>query len=60
MVSTRQLISVETLSDVKFIQEKRLIGKYFEEISQDTGKHVFDMDDALKFIEKEANCAEKA
>ncbi|KAF7813443.1 eukaryotic peptide chain release factor subunit 1-3-like [Senna tora] len=30
-------LSAEILSNVKFIQEKRLIGKYFEEISQDTG-----------------------
>ncbi|KAF2288437.1 hypothetical protein GH714_007483 [Hevea brasiliensis] len=30
-------LSSEILSNVKFIQEKRLIGKYFEEISQDTG-----------------------
>ncbi|KAE8695066.1 Eukaryotic peptide chain release factor subunit 1 [Hibiscus syriacus] len=28
-------------ANVKFIQEKRSIGKYFEEISQDTGKYVF-------------------
>ncbi|KAG2311599.1 hypothetical protein Bca52824_023156 [Brassica carinata] len=31
-------LSAEILSNVKFIQEKKLIGKYFEEISQDTGK----------------------
>jgi len=30
-------LSAETLGNVKFIQEKKLIGKYFEEISQDTG-----------------------
>lgn len=30
-------LSAEILSNVKFIQEKKLIGKYFEEISQDTG-----------------------
>jgi peptide chain release factor subunit 1 len=36
---------------VKFIQEKRLIGKYFEEISQDTGKYVFGVDDTLKALE---------
>ncbi|XP_014491225.1 LOW QUALITY PROTEIN: eukaryotic peptide chain release factor subunit 1-3 [Vigna radiata var. radiata] len=43
-------LSAELLSDVKFIQEKRLIGKYFEEISQDTGKYVFGVDDTLKAL----------
>jgi peptide chain release factor subunit 1 len=32
---------VVVLSDVKFVQEKKLIGKYFEEISQDTGESMF-------------------
>ena len=32
-------------------QEKRLIGKYFDEISQDTGKYVFGVDDTLKALE---------
>ncbi|KAK3676505.1 translation termination factor eRF1 [Recurvomyces mirabilis] len=31
-------LSGETLSNVKFIQEKKLINKYFDEISQDSGK----------------------
>ncbi|WVZ15166.1 hypothetical protein V8G54_012732 [Vigna mungo] len=44
-------LSAEILSNVKFIQEKRLIGKYFEEISQDTGKYVFGVDDTLKALE---------
>lgn len=44
-------LSAEVLANVKFIQEKRLIGKYFEEISQDTGKYVFGIDDTLKALE---------
>ncbi|KAK4283332.1 hypothetical protein QN277_000293 [Acacia crassicarpa] len=44
-------LSSEILASVKFIQEKRLIGKYFEEISQDTGKYVFGVDDTLKALE---------
>ena len=44
-------LSSEILSNVKFIQEKRLIGKYFEEISRDTGKYVFGVDDTLKALE---------
>ncbi|KAE8696051.1 Eukaryotic peptide chain release factor subunit 1 [Hibiscus syriacus] len=47
-------LSAEILSNVKFIQEKRLIGKYFEEISQDTGKYVFGVDDTLKALEMSA------
>jgi peptide chain release factor subunit 1 len=44
-------LSAEILSNVKFIQEKRLIGKYFEEISQDTGKYVFGVDDTLQALD---------
>ena len=41
----------EMLANVKFIQEKKLISKYFEEISQDTGKFCFGLDDTLKGLE---------
>jgi hypothetical protein len=34
-------LSADMLSNVKFVQEKRLISKFFDEISQDTGKFVF-------------------
>lgn len=44
-------LAAETLSSVKFIQEKRLIGKYFEEISQDTGKVCYGVEDTLKALE---------
>ncbi|KAF7813444.1 Eukaryotic peptide chain release factor subunit 1-3 [Senna tora] len=44
-------LSAEVMSNVKFIQEKRLIGKYLEEIGQDTGKYVFGVDDTLKALE---------
>ncbi|CAO0791188.1 unnamed protein product [Mucor circinelloides] len=44
-------LSAEALSNVKFIQEKRLIGDYFSEISQDTGKYCFGIDDTLKALE---------
>ncbi|XP_030967293.1 eukaryotic peptide chain release factor subunit 1-3-like [Quercus lobata] len=44
-------LSSEILSNVKFIKEKRLIGKYFEEISLDTGKYVVGVDDTLKALE---------
>merc|ERR1712093_440650 len=41
-------LSAETLSNVKFIQEKKLIGKYFEEISQDSGRVCYGVEDTLK------------
>ena len=44
-------LSSETLGNVKFIQEKKLIGKYFEEISQDSGKICYGVEDTLKALE---------
>ena len=34
-------LASDMLANVKFVQEKRLISKFFDEISQDTGKFVF-------------------
>jgi peptide chain release factor subunit 1 len=44
-------LAAESLDNVKFIQEKKLIGNYFDEISQDTGKYCFGVDDTLKALE---------
>lgn len=44
-------LSAEALGNVKFIQEKKLIGKYFDEISQDTGKYCFGVVDTIKALE---------
>ena len=33
------------------MQEKKLIQKYFDEISQDTGKYCFGIEDTLKGLE---------
>ena len=44
-------LSAEVLSNVKFIQEKKLIGRYFDEISQDTGKYCFGVIDTLQALE---------
>lgn len=44
-------LSAEELSDVKFVQEKKLIGRYFDEISRDTGKYCFGVDDTLRALE---------
>lgn len=44
-------LSADALQNVKFVQEKRLISQYFEEISQDTGKYCFGVVDTLHGLE---------
>jgi|TARA_B100001094_G_C18014327_1_gene711754 peptide chain release factor subunit 1 len=44
-------LSAETLGSVKLVQEKRLLQKYFDEISQDTGKYCFMVEDTLRALE---------
>lgn len=44
-------LSADMLSNVKFVQEKRLISKFFDEISQDTGKFCFTVKDTLTCLE---------
>ena len=44
-------LSAECLSNVKLVQEKRLLQKYFDEISQDTGKYCFMVQDTLQALE---------
>lgn len=47
-------LSAEVLQNVKFIQEKKLIQKYFDEISQDTGKYCFGVEDTLEGLRQGA------
>jgi len=47
-------LSQEILSNVKFIQEKKLLSKYFEEISQDTGKYCYGIKDTLYALDSGA------
>jgi peptide chain release factor subunit 1 len=47
-------LSKEALKDVKFIQEKDLISKFFEEIAQDTGKYCFGVRDCLYALDSGA------
>lgn len=44
-------LSAEALANVKFIQEKKLITAFFDEISQDTGKFCYGVSDTLKALE---------
>jgi hypothetical protein len=45
------VLASDTLSNVKFVQEKRLISKFFDEISQDTGKYGFGVNETLQLME---------
>jgi len=44
-------LSAEVLTNVKFVQEKKLISTFFEEISQDTGKYCFGVEDTLRALD---------
>ena len=44
-------LSAETLANVKFVQEKRLLSSFFDQISQDTGKFCFGIRDTLTCLE---------
>eukprot|EP01133_Synstelium_polycarpum_P007551 gene7551-8833_t len=44
-------LSGEVLSNVKFVQEKKLICNFFDEIAQDTGKVCFGVDDTLRSLD---------
>jgi len=44
-------LAAESLANVKFIQEKKLINSYFDQISQDTGKYCFGVEDTLRALE---------
>ena len=45
-------LSAEALGNVKFIQEKKLLSQYFQEISRDTGKFCFGVKDTLNALEQ--------
>ena len=44
-------LAAETLTNVKFVQEKKLICKYMEEIALDSGKYCFGVSDTMKALE---------
>ncbi|PWN28120.1 putative eukaryotic translational release factor 1 [Jaminaea rosea] len=44
-------LSAESLQNVKFVQEKKLIQKYFDEISLETGKYCFGVGDTFKALD---------
>ncbi|CEO95800.1 hypothetical protein PBRA_004513 [Plasmodiophora brassicae] len=44
-------LAADSLANVKFIHEKRLLAAFFSEISQDTGKYCFGVVDTLRGLE---------
>lgn len=44
-------LTSDTLSGVKFIHEKKVIGRFYDEIAKDTGKYVFGLKDTMEAIE---------
>lgn len=44
-------LSADTLGEVKLMKEKKLLQKYMDEISLDTGKYCFGLDDTFKGLE---------
>mmetsp|Transcript_14570 Transcript_14570/g.31729 ORF Transcript_14570/g.31729 Transcript_14570/m.31729 type:complete len:456 (-) Transcript_14570:301-1668(-) len=47
-------MSAESLANVKLVQEKKLLQKYFDEINQDSGKYCFMVADTLQALEMSA------
>jgi peptide chain release factor subunit 1 len=44
-------LASDTLGSVKLMKEKKLLQRYMDEISQDTGKYCFMVEDTLKALE---------
>lgn len=44
-------LAADALRSVKFIHEKKVIGKFFDEIAKDTGKYVFGVKDTLEAMD---------
>lgn len=44
-------LAADALTNVKFVAEKRLVSKFFEEIALDTGLVVFGVEDTMKAME---------
>ena len=46
--------SAESLSNVRFMQEKKIINRFFKEIAMDTGMVVFGVDDSMSALDHSA------
>lgn len=43
-------LSADTLNNVKFIREKNIISKFFEEVAQDTRKYCYGVEDTMRAL----------
>lgn len=41
----------DAMGNVRFVQEKKVVGKFFEQIALDTGLYVFGVQDTIKALE---------
>lgn len=41
----------DAMGNVRFVQEKKVVGKFFEQIALDTGMYVFGVQDSIKALE---------
>lgn len=39
------------MGNVRYVQEKKVVGKFFDQIAQDTGTYVFGIADTMKALE---------
>ena len=44
-------MGADAIGNVRFVQEKKVVGKFFENIALDTGMVVFGIDDTMKALE---------
>ena len=44
-------LSMDTLRSVKFVHEKKILNKFYEEIAKDTGKYIFGLKDTMEAME---------
>lgn len=44
-------LSADLLTNVKLVQEKKLLQRYFDEVEQDSGKFCFGIEDAMRALE---------
>lgn len=44
-------LTADALANVKFLQEKKLIADFFSEVSQDTGKYIYGLEETVNALE---------
>lgn len=44
-------MAADAMGNVRFVQEKKVVGRFFEQIAQDTGMYVFGVTDTLKALD---------